>query len=301
MQAYQAYGVGIKSEFTFGALPVCPATDASISFVVERKHAIHIVQEGVTKLCQSQGRNIYVRVLEQTLEVQIGSFARFIIFPSAGQISCECLEIVPDALLRYWVIQQVLPLYLLWNGTAEFLHGMAISTHASSEDSLSSSCISFLGDSHAGKSTLLSYFLSRHHSLVSDDHLALSRKNYAEVLPATPYYRPYRAGEDLGHVAERFSPEPVTLRCIYLLEPTFGYADIVMEDLTGIVAVAALLPHIQYNLHNAALPQLFPMIEERFTGLNHIVRKIPIRRLYVPRALDRLPEVYEFIQKNLVS
>ncbi len=162
-------------------------------------------------------------------------------------------------------------------------------------------CIGFLGDSHAGKSTLLGYFLSRGHALVSDDHLAVSRKNYRDVLPATPYYRPYRAGEDLGHVAALYSPDPTPLQRLFLLEPAPGYADIDLEDLRGTAAIAALLPHIQYNLHNPEVPQLFPLVAERFRGLNQLVRQVPIKRLYVPRAMDRLPEVYDLIQKELAS
>ena len=208
---------------------------------------------------------------------------------------------MPDELLRYWLVQQILPMFLLWNGTAEFLHGMAISAQRVDHRDSANPCVGFLGDSHAGKSTLLSYFLSKGHALVSDDHLAVSRENYLDVLPATPYYRPYRAGEDLGVVAERFSPEPTPLQRLFLLEPALPYADIEQEELTGLAAISALLPHIQYNLHNPEVPQLFPLVAERFRGLNQLARQVTIKRLYVPRDMARLPEVYDFIQKELAS
>ena len=300
MRAYTAYGVGIKSEFTFGALPVFQ-DKPSITFDVKRILSLPEPPADLTKLCQSQGRNIYVVVGDSSVSVRIGSFLSFEFWPQSDHICCQALEIVPDELLRYWMVQQILPMFLLWNGTAEFLHGMAVSATKADLPLAGSQSIGFLGDSHAGKSTLLSYFLTRGHVLVSDDHLAVSRKNYLDVLPATPYYRPYRAGEDLGLVASLFSPKPAPLKCLFLLEPTLAYADVAIEELRGLTAVGALLPHIQYNLHNAEVPQLFPLVEERFRGLNQLVRQVTIKRLYVPRDLNRLPQVYDFIQKELAS
>ncbi len=297
MQVYTAYGTGIESDFPFGALPLSPAA-SSIRFCVSYRESLGDTPVESTKLCQSQGRNIYVRVEAHTVSVRVGSFASFELNPPSASIDCICLPVVPDELLRYWVIQQILPMYLLWNGSAEFLHGMAVGAIAAVASSPS---MGFLGDSHAGKSTLLNYFLSRGHTLVSDDHLAISRRNYLDVLPATPYYRPYRAGEDLGHVAARFSSVATPLQRLYLLEPTFSYADLQVESLTGINAIQALLPHIQYNIHNPGLPQLFPLVAERFSGLNRLVRQVPLKRLSVPRDLNRLPEVYDFIQNDLAS
>ena len=298
MQAYKAYGVGIKSEFAFGALSICDKGSAAIQFDVKRLPSLPPPPTNLTKLCQSQGRNIYVLVRQESVFLGIGSFLTFEFSPASSHICCQALEIVPDELLRYWALQQILPMFLLWNGTAEFLHGMAVSARKTDEGE-GNGCAGFLGDSHAGKSTLLSYFLSRGHALVSDDHLAVSRKNYLDVLPATPYYRPYRAGEDLGHIASRFSPEPTPLRRLFLLEPAPGYADLTVEEVRGTAAIAALLPHIQYNLHNLEVPQLFPLVAERFHGLNQLVRQVAIQRLYVPRAMERLPEVYDLIQKEL--
>ncbi len=295
MPVYAAYGVGIESGFPFGALPVFSG-DVAAELRVERKSALPSPSSSLTSLCRAQGRNIYVEVIGGLIFIRIGAFASFVIDTVSGRITCDCLDIVPDPLLRYWIVQQVLPMFLLWSGKAEFLHGMAVSSRINSGE-----CAGFLGDSHAGKSTLLNHFLAAGHTLISDDHLALSRENYSDVLPATPYYRPYRAGEDLGHVAERFSPAPAPLQRLYLLEPTFAYAPVEAHAVQGMKAMEALLPHIQYNLHNPNLPQLFPLVAERFTGLNRLVRQVSIKRLHVPRDLNRLPEVYAFIQNDLAS
>lgn len=300
MGVYTAYGMGIESEFSLGALPCFASGTTLIRLDVSRFKFLPEAPTPLTKLCQSQGRNIYVQVTDEFIFIRVGAFASFKLHTRERHIACACLTIVPDDLLRYWIIQQILPMFLLWDGTAEFFHGMAVSYKAK-VDINEIATIGFLGDSHAGKSTLLGYFLSRGDILVSDDHVAISRENYLNILPATPYYRPYRAGEDLGHVAANFSAEPSPLKRLYLLEPTFAYSDIETSDVQGVRAIKALLPHIQYNLHNPELPQLFPLVAERFTGLNRVVRQVPIKRLHVPRALDRLPEVYDFIQNDLAS
>jgi hypothetical protein len=295
--------VGIKSNFAFDALPCFEDElhETAIRFEVHRVSELREAPQPLFHLSKAQGRNIYVVLRENDLFVGIGSFLQFDLNLSSHSICCQALSIVPDALLRYWFLQQVLPLYLLWNGSAEFLHGMAVSAASASSALSTSLCFGFLGDSHAGKSTLLSYFLSRGHFLVSDDHLAVSRKDHLSVLPATPYYRPYRAGEDLGFVAANYSPAPTRLRRLFLLEPAPGYADIEMHELQGLEAVSALLRHVQYNLHNLEAAQLFPLVAERFRGLTQLIRQVTVKRLYVPRSMERLAEVYNFIQQDIIQ
>lgn len=300
MPHYIAYGEGIESDFDFDALLFSEREDRTfIRFDVQRIDRPYILSGSTFKIGKAQGRNIYLSLQGAELTIGIGSFLWFALDVSARAIRCRALTIVPDKLLQYWFLQQILPIFLLWNGSAEFLHGMAVSTQSQSVSGPSASCMAFLGDSHAGKSTLLDYFLSRGHTLVSDDHLALSRQDHLSILPATPFYRPYRAGEDLGIVAKNFSPDPVPLRRLYLLEPALGYADIELQELRGLEAVSALLRHILYNLHNPQASELFPLVAERFRGLSQLVRQVAVKRIYIPRSMQRLAEVYNFIQHDL--
>jgi hypothetical protein len=252
--------------------------------------------------CTAQNRSIHIVSHELYVAVQIDLIFGFKLWLTSSRIECFVLNEVSDDLLRYWLLQQILPLFFLLNGSMEFLHGMAVSTLPAPDLlAASKSCMGFLGESYAGKSTLLSYFLSRDHALVTDDHLALSRQDYTQVLPATPFYRPYRAAEDLGVRAATYSSAPTCLRRLYLLTPAASDSDVRAERLTGMDAITTLFPNIHYSLHNPEKPDFFPLVEDRFRGLADIARRIPFARLHVPRSLDRLPEVYDFIQNDLTS
>lgn len=235
--------------------------------------------------------------------IQVDTFLSFQLWTKANRICCFALNDVAEDLFRYWILQQILPLFLLFNGTSEFLHGMAVSKHPHhlEQSPASPACIAILGESYAGKSTLLSYYLGQGHALVTDDHLALSRTDYTKVLPSIPFYRPYRAPEDLGLPAKIYSAAPTRLECIYLLQPAPPDAAPQVDMLQGLEAIQALFPSLNYSIHSSKKPNLFPLVEDRFRGLADIVRRVPIARLHVPRSLARLPEVYHFIQKDLAG
>jgi hypothetical protein len=297
-----AYGKRIKSEFAFDALPIASSDDGAILIQVQRLQTIEKDTGLSVRPCTAQNRSIHIVSHDSYVAVQIDLIFGFELWLTSNRIQCFVQNEISDDLLRYWLLQQILPLFFLLNGSMEFLHGMAVSTLPGPELSASPpSCMGFLGESYAGKSTLLSYFLSRNHALVTDDHLALTRHNYTQVLPATPFYRPYRAAEDLGVRAASYSSEPTELRYLYLLTPASSDSDVRAERLTGMDAITTLFPNIHYSLHNSEKPDFFPLVEDRFRGLADLARRIPFARLHVPRSLERLPEVYDFIQNDLTS
>ncbi len=306
MRVQVAYGLGIRSEHRFQSLPEGDSPLALIDLYLNRADKLPELDPRSLEVRQAQGHNIYIALTAQSLFFRVGAFLEFRLSFDAQRIACLALNGTPEGILAYWFLQQVLPLYLLCSGMAECFHGMAVdfsplAGDAQSAPSCPVECAAFLGGSYAGKSTLLGYLLSRGHSLVCDDHLAIWRKDYQTVLPAAPYYRPYRASQDLGHVASRFHVSPLPLGRIFILEPTFAYAEIESVELSGLAAIEAILPHILYNLHNPRMPELFPLVAERFRGLKTLVQQTTVSRLHVPRSLDRLPEVYDFILKDLVN
>jgi len=305
LKTFKAYGVGIESNLPFFSLPETEHTDRTICIQFQRVESIQ-KDEGLSpRPCNAQGRTLHIVPHESYVAVQVDLLFSFELWLSSNRIQCQVSKEVSDDLLRYWILQQILPLFLLLKGSCEFLHGMAVSSFpvhgGPGQLSSFSDCTAFLGQSHAGKSTLLNYYLSRGHALITDDHLALSREDYTKVWPSIPFYRPYRAAEDLGLPAEAYSPDLVALRRIYLLNPVAADADPQIKLLTGMDAITALFPSLHYSLHNVKMPDLFPLVEDRFRGLADIARRVPIARLYVPRSLERLPEVYDFIQKDQVS
>jgi len=214
LQTFTAYGRRIESNFALGALPGSSCSEDPIVVEVERVAEIVRDPGRSVRPCTAQNRSVHIVSHGPYVAVQIDLLFSFELWLTEDKIFCCIQDEVSGDLLRYWMLQQILPLFLLLNGSMEFLHGMAVSTlsREGEPSSHSSSCVGFLGESYAGKSTLLNYFLSRGHALVTDDHLALSRQDYTQVLPATPFYRPYRAVEDMGVCAAAFSSEPTHLQ-----------------------------------------------------------------------------------------
>ncbi|WP_263382642.1 hypothetical protein [Granulicella arctica] len=300
MRAVIAYGRCIESDLPFDALPSAEHTAGAIRIEVQRDPEIPRDPGVSVRPCNAQGRMVHIVSHDLYVTVQVDHILSFELWLTANRIQCSALTDVSDALLSYWLLQQIIPLFLLLCGSTEFLHGMAVSSLPIADCGTDeSSCVGFLGASHAGKSTLLSYFLNKGHSLVTDDHVALAREDYTRVLPAVPFYRAYRAPEDLGVAASHYSAKSTRLKCLYLLSPAPPEAAPRMERLVGAEAIRALFPNILYSLHNAEKPDFFPLVEDRFRGLADIVRRVPFAILHVPRSLERLHEVYNFIQNDL--
>jgi hypothetical protein len=300
LKASTAYGRCIESDLSFDALPGTSKTEDSILIQIERVALIEKDPGEAVRPCIAQGRAVHIVSHESYVAVQVDSVFCFELWLSSNRIKCFVLNEVPDAQLRYWILQQILPLFLLLSGTTEFLHGMAVSTSAA-ENSSHIATMAFLGESFTGKSTLLAYFIGRGHTLVTDDHLALPRQDYTQTIPAIPYYRSYRAPENLGIPAPLYSSAPSRLNRVYLLTPAPAQADPKTERLTGMEAVTALFPLILYSLYNPKTPDFFPLVEDRFRGLADMARRVPIARLHVPRSLERLPEIYDFIHNDSMS
>ena len=296
-----AYGECIESDLDFDALPRVARIKNSILIQVERVASIKKDMGISIRSCTAQGRTVHIVSHVSHVNVQVDLVLGFELWLSSRRIHCLVLDDTSEDLLKYWILQQIIPLFLLLNGSTEFLHGMAVSAMPYQKDQSDLSCMGFLGPSYAGKSTLLSYFLSRGHALVTDDQLALSRRDYAEVLPAAPFYRAYRAAEELGVCTALYSATATQLHRLYLLTPAQPETEVRIEKLFGMDAVTALFPNIHYNLHNSAKPDFFPLVEDRFRGIADVSRRIPIARLHVPRDLDRLPEVYDLIQNDCVN
>ena len=296
-----AYGECIESSLDFDLLPCVARSKDAILIQVERVAKLKRDTGVSVRPCTAQGRNVHIVSHVSHVHVQIDLVLGFELWLSSRRIQCFALDDTSDDLLKYWILQQIIPLFLLLNGSTEFFHGMAVSATPYLEDRNNLSSMGFLGPSYAGKSTLLSYFLSRGHALVTDDQLALSRRDYAEVLPAAPFYRAYRATEELGACAALYSATATQLHRLYLLVPAPPETEVRIEKLFGMNAVTALFPNIHYILHNPAKPDFFPLVENRFRGIADVSRRVPIARLHVPRSLDRLPEVYDLVQNDCVS
>ena len=302
-----AYGLNLETTFNLEDLSRSTTGDATAVLEVERVERLSSFDGRLLQTLNTGTRTVQIYENGSSLVYLIDHLVSFELLVKTNRIRCFLSAEASDALLRYWLLHRILPIYRILSGSHIFLHAAAVGvevTERGSETRCSAGCIAFFGPSYSGKSTMLSYFLSAGHALVTDDHLALSSavspaSDCVEIAPGTPYYRPYRAVEDLGLVADNFCPEPLPLQQLYVLEPAAADAEIRMEALKPFEVLELLLEDLQYSAHESTVPEYRSVIENRFRGFSHIARQVPTWRLYVPRSMDRLPDVYRHIRNNL--
>jgi hypothetical protein len=286
-----AFDVCLHGSLPMVMLPTTKAIRRVIFFQHVRAPYVPMPAQEPVNAYPAQGRIMRVYVSDECLTVVLVGLMRFDLFLTESRIECLATESASLDQIRYWLLGQILPMFLLFDGSTELLHAAASMTE--------NGAVAFLGCSGVGKSTLLDHCLKQGGSLITDEHLALSRKDYAQAIPSLPLYRPYRSIEDLGIPAAHFSPDPVNLRRLYLLHPAPPDAPVSFGALTSSELIASVLNNRQYNVFNQKLAQFYPLMKQRFAGLAHVARTIRVRRLFVPRSTNRLPEVYRFIQEDL--
>lgn len=166
--------------------------------------------------------------------------------------------------------------------------------------------IAFAGFSGQGKSTLSAYLASRGAGFVTDDVLVINDAGL--VIPGNPRIKLYaHTGKSLGFAGGRqteyktfYEPQaigskllskPAVPGIIYLLAEESP--DIYSEKLSPGRAVFELLPH-SYYAH-----QLITRNSQLFDAYLQLVSKFSIRKLYYPRRFELLPEVYEFLLREV--
>jgi hypothetical protein len=286
-----AFGVSLHGSLPMVMLPTSKSVRRVVFFQHVRAPYLPMPGQEPVNAYPAQGRILRVYANDEGLTVVLVGLMRFDLFLYESRIECLATESATLDQIRYWLLGQILPMFLLLDGSTELLHATSAVTEGGA--------VAFLGSSGVGKSTLLDYCLGRGGSLITDEHLVLNRADYTQAIPSLPLYRPYRSVEDLGIPALRFSPEPARLRRMYLLQPAPPDAPVSFSTLTNSELIATLLGNRQYNVFNPRLTQFAPLVKKRFAGLANLTRLIPIRRLHVPRSMDRLPDVYRFLQQDL--
>jgi hypothetical protein len=191
----------------------------------------------------------------------------------------RCLEdyLCTDNLITYWLIHIVLPMYFTLSDTYYLLHTGSVV--------VDETAVLFLGDSHAGKSTLTNYFLSKNHALLSDDKLATYCDDESFLCVGShPYHRPYRETETLGIKANKFHDTTLELGNIYWINPVEAEDDVVIEEIRGIKKFEILKYSTEMDL---------PVNQEkRFAYITKLANAKKVYEIKIPRDLERLEEVY---------
>ncbi len=182
--------------------------------------------------------------------------------------------------LRFWLFHTFFPMVLEMERIYRILHVGSVE--------IAGRPVLFSAFSFGGKSTLTDYFIRRGHTLISDDTMAVDkREDGYYAISSYPFHRPYREPESLGYPASNFAIDPKPLHAAYLLDRSSPDTVVEIAELTGIEKFKAFhyTPYIDFDFTR----------QERFVYFGEMARWLSIYRITVPWDLERLEEVYDAI------
>lgn len=167
--------------------------------------------------------------------------------------------------------------------------------------------VALVGDSGIGKSTLSAYCASQGWGFITDDVLVINPQGL--VAPGNPRLKLYpHTGASLGlettvatdykifydpqQLGARLISYPVPMGIIYLLAHS-STLQIYSEPISPSQAVFELLSHSYYAA------QLINYNDEILSTYINLVSQVAVRKLFYPREMDILPEVYQFLSEEI--
>lgn len=188
-----------------------------------------------------------------------------------------------EALLEYWCLHIVLPVFFTSEEKYDFLHAGAVEVEGKP--------VLFVAESFGGKSTMTDFFMKQGHTMISDDKVATYEENGVFfAVPSHPHHRPHRGMEDLGFFVTNTAKEPKPIHAIYELERAEPNALITITELHGIEKFKSLRYSSEINLSF--------LKSKRFTFLSRLAKAVHVYKVTVPWDMQRLPEVHEMIVEH---
>jgi hypothetical protein len=186
--------------------------------------------------------------------------------------------------LRFWVYHTFFPLVLELKRKYRILHVGSVEIEGKP--------VLFSAFSFGGKSTLTDYFIKKGHTMLSDDSMAIEKRDDGYYAIASyPFHRPYREVETLGYPTANFATEPKPLHAVFLLEKNDPEASVEIVELKGIEKFKAF--------HYSIFIDFSFMKQERFDFFTEMAKHVPVYKVKVPWDLERLSEVYEKIVSSV--
>jgi hypothetical protein len=287
----EAYGTVLQTNAHWPALKHTAARENLITIRVDHVSELPPCPP-VIRTCELQGRTLAVIGVAPDMLLQVDECLRVSFDQAHRTLHCLTTPRADDRVVEYWMLRQILPIASLMWGDAEILHAGAVR--------INDEAAAFLAPSFTGKSTLVGHFVERGYTLITDDHLVLQRPEGNDdartlVFPTIPYYRNYRAMESLGRYTERYDSSPARLRVIYVLKRAEPEAPVRIAACSKADAALELLHQAPYSLLNRMLPGVAALVRQRFAYIANLPLSVHVRRIEVPRSLDRLVEVEHHI------
>lgn len=282
-------------------------------------------------LWSADGRRLADRGAPVTEEVDDWFFARslpdgsiylrwtdlfeFVVDPGGYEVLAHPLAAATGESLQTYLLGQVLSFALLRQGI-EPLHATAVTVEGRA--------VAFIGETGGGKSTLAAAFLAVGHRLLTDDLLVTSTEEAGPIaFPGPPRIKLFPEVADLfpsvaggagqkrpgapmnPDVAKRVLPVPpglaavdgrgVPLAACYILEIDDRADRPVRID--PLRPTASFLELTRYTFNTMVEER--DRLERQFHTATSLAARLPVRRLWYPRDLDRLEEVRDAVLDNL--
>ncbi len=286
-----AYGLRLEGDMPIEGLPAPCGDEIAVVHVYEDdalRAATASAHSSPDAELEVQGYPLRLFV-NGGLEVRWGEKAYYRIGVGDAQIRCSYGPDGSFIHMQQWLLHCALPLHALIERHLEFLHGGSVQ--------VGDKAVAFLAASGIGKSTLVEHFVQRGHGFLTDDKLGIVRRDgrYFSV-PSTPFL--YTDEAKLHWTcAPNYVRGLVPLSALYVLTPADPLASPAVEPLAPARAAFELGCRSEVRLPETVRARLGlprPGLDG-FAGYCDLASHVRVNRLIVPRALARLPEVYDTV------
>ncbi|MFA0833865.1 MAG: hypothetical protein ACC609_07640 [Methanobacterium formicicum] len=327
---YKAFGLEIASEIELPGMIECSNNehredDPDVGIIlgsVDPSHVTGAEVEGPNYLVN--GPDVYLW-WDEIGKVKISNGEQVTVEPIADLDGSDELNLIP------FLLGPVMSLLLHQRGFL-VLHGSAVNMGKVATSEILSGAVAFLGHRGNGKSTTAIHLYVEGYPLVADDilaikfdedgkpvvypgypHVRLSEEAYNQVKEHTDILTPLKtlAGKVFCDASYQFSPEPVKLERIYVIEKVQdGVAGSVIPELDNaeaIVNMGILVLKSQENLidliRHSVANRIFQQTTQKANLIKcaQLVNNVTVKRLILVHSFNNIPELINIIENDFKS
>lgn len=296
MYHYYAFNLAIHSEMRFPEL--LPLSD----FVSAHTHIKFgkVCHQGLN-LAQKKG--LFYQATESEIWLNVKDVARFLI-AHGNRITIDPAPSVDEDSLRIFILGSCMGALLMQRNLL-ILHGNAVK--------IGKQCVSFVGDSRSGKSTLSGAFFKRGHSILADDVCAINAEG--KVLPSFPQIklwldsanylaietqslRKIRPGIEKFAIPlnQQFYTDMLPLNVIYCLHK-HGKDNFTFETING----AQKLQLLHYNTYRKSYLSGLNKEKSHFLQCSKLANQAAVVKITRPSQAFKLNELVDLIEHDLLN
>jgi hypothetical protein len=297
MYTYYAFAIKISSEIAFPELLAC--SNSALPDLTIKWGSVNPLGLGLPH----QSKGLFYQAHASALWLSVPDVARFLI-TAGNQIIIDPVEGVDEDSLRVFILGSCIGA-LLMQRDLFLLHGNAIKT--------GDHCISFVGQSGVGKSTLSGAFFKKGYCILADDVCAVNANGY--VLPSFPQIKLWvDAAKHLNidtaalrkirpsiekfavPLALQFHPDALPLKMVYVLHAH----DKDVFNFTTMTGMEKLQP-LQVNTFRKNYLNGLNKKQSHFRQCGKIASLISVVRIDRPNDGFKLDELVDLIQHDLMT